>query len=71
MLQQNLSQISLRYKGFSDLYVFFSVVGKQYTGWLLLEDALLPKKNSCNLAFLQDLAEGKKKYLLRKNVPQF
>ena len=31
----------------------------------------MPKKNSCNLAFLQDLAEGKKKYLLRRNVPQF
>ena len=70
MFPHDLTQIALRYKGFSDLYVFFSVVGKCCSVTFAVENALLPRKNSCNLAYLQDLAEGKKKYLQRKDVPQ-
>ena len=38
---------------------------------MILVDAYLPSKKSCSLEFLQDLAEGKKKYLVRSKVPTF
>ena len=64
----------LRYKGGKDLYHFFIVVSKcpplpQLTAGVV--DAHLPSRKQCPFAFLQELASGRKKYLLRQHVPSF
>ena len=62
----------LRYKGTSDLYQFFSVISKyQFAQLTAVVDAHLPPKQSCPFAFLQELAEKKKKFILRPQVPAF
>jgi len=37
----------------------------------VLVDVYLPPKQACPFAFLQELAEKKKKFLLRPQVPSF
>ena len=63
----------LRYKGASDLYLFFSVISKypRVAQLTAVVDAHLPSKQACPFGYLQDLAEKKKKFILRPQVPAF